>query len=97
LNSFDHFLAYLLIFEMPDEISADFTAATGTDLAVECSRGVKCAKRFYPPGTNLHYLHSNDPNEPGHAVCDNCRNYYLGKATTKWHSVSALMPTAKSK
>lgn len=66
---------------MDGEFSADFTAAKDTK-ALRCAR-LECSVQFYPPGTDFHYLHSNDPLLPGRAVCTPCYNYYLAKRTTQ--------------
>ena len=61
--------------------SADFTNVD-TAKAVICDRET-CETKIFPPGTDMFYLHSNEPDKRGRHVCEKCYRYYRQKTTTK--------------
>ena len=75
---------------MAEEFSADFTATDNTK-AIQCGRS-DCEVKFYPAGTEFHYLHSNNPSVPGRAVCTPCYRRYLAKTTTKRRPQGMILP-----
>jgi len=65
-----------------ESYAADFTTANQTANVI-CGRGDGCSTKVFPPGTKLHFLHSNDEDKPGREVCSSCYAYYKKKTTTK--------------
>ncbi|KAF8151403.1 hypothetical protein B0H34DRAFT_755565 [Crassisporium funariophilum] len=72
------------------QYAADFTGADNTAV-VHCARE-SCQATFLA-GTKLHFLHSNNPNEPGRMLCLGCYQYYMQKKTTV-HRTSMAVPRA---
>ncbi|KAF8059518.1 hypothetical protein FPV67DRAFT_1564953 [Lyophyllum atratum] len=69
------------------QYAADFTGVDNTAV-VHCARE-SCTATF-PAGTKLHFLHSNNPNEPGRMLCLGCYQYYMQKKTTVRRTSMAL-------
>ncbi|GBE90061.1 hypothetical protein SCP_1800830 [Sparassis crispa] len=62
-------------------LAADFSCQNGRK-AVICAQS-ECEQTYFPPGTPLYYIHSNDREVEGCFVCESCQNYYLGKTGTR--------------
>ncbi|KAF8056047.1 hypothetical protein FPV67DRAFT_1678847 [Lyophyllum atratum] len=73
--------------EETTQYAADFTGVDNTAV-VHCARE-SCTATF-PAGTKLHFLHSNNPNEPGRMLCLGCYQYYMQKKTTVRRTSMAL-------
>lgn len=58
--------------------------------AVICGRG-SCPVKTFPPGTEMFYLHSKEPEKPGRQVCSSCYSYYRGHTTTEKRTSEYLL------
>ena len=67
---------------MDEGYSADFTNVD-KEKAVICDREGCPTDKTFPPGTDTFYLHSNDPSQGGHRVCQGYYQHYKQKETTK--------------
>ena len=63
-----------------EQYSADFTSLNN-EKALVCERE-HCRTKNFPPGTEMHHLHNNEPGQPGRKVCTECYQYYRQKTTT---------------
>ena len=75
------------------EYSANFTSPDNGK-ALVCERE-NCRTKTFPPGTEMHHLHNNEPGQPGRKVCSECYQYYLQKTTTKRRGTYSSESTLK--
>ena len=62
------------------EWATDFTSANPTANPL-CERDT-CPTKVFPPGTQMHYMHSKDIKKAGRYLCSDCYEHYRQKITS---------------